>query len=98
MNNVWYMVNVVWYDGQDAFVSKFIGQIEYGEDGTPKLTAESISKIEEYLSGNGEALKFDLLYSMDFDNIVALKNYEYSKEEYEIEQFAAYERFKNLWF
>ena len=102
MKNSWWMINVVWYDGSDAFVSKFIGQMEANEDEDglieETLTDETISKIKEYLSGNGEALKFDPLYSMDFDNIVALKGYENSTSEYEIELFAAYGRFKEMWF
>lgn len=102
MKNSWWMINVVWYDGGNAYVSKFIGQFKTSEDENglikENITSETISKIEEYLSGNGEVLKFDALYPMDFDNITALKNYENSKDEYEIEQFAAYERFKAMWF
>ena len=102
MKNSWWMINVVWYDGSEAYVSKFVGQAEAIEDDlgliTEELTDETINKIKEYLSGNGEALKFDMLYPMDFDNIVALKGNEKSTIEHEIELFAAYERFKSMWF
>lgn len=90
--NEWMMVNVVWYDGSDAFVSKFIIQTER-EGEVTKITKMSTDKIEEYLSGNGELLKIDPLYNVGFDNILALKDY---KDQPELQ--AAYERFKDMWF
>jgi len=93
MNNKWWMCNVVWYDGTDAFVSKFVLQAEDDE-----ITADSRYRVSKYLDGNGEVLKIDPLYPVDFDNIVALKTYENSSLESEIEQFAAYDRFKEMWF
>ncbi len=88
-----WMCNVVWYDGSAAFVSKFILQSEDDE-----ITEDSKRKVRQYLNGNGEVLKIDPLFTVDFDNIVALKTFENSTSEYELEQFAAYDRFKNMWF
>lgn len=62
----WSMNNVVFYDGCDAFVSKFI---------LPKNLSYS-EKVVEILKNysNGEILKIDELYDVNFDNIVALVN------------------------
>ena len=93
------MTNVVWYDGQDAYVSKFIikvDRINPTDDWMP--TVESTGFVGQYLSGNGEILKYDVLHTMEFDNIVALENYKDSKYENEIEQYAAYCRFKEMYF
>lgn len=84
----WYMCNVVWYDGSDAYVSKFVLKVT-----EECVTEESEGLVGQYLNGNGEVLKIDPLYSVDFDNIVALKDY---KEQPELQ--TAYERFKNMWF
>lgn len=99
--NTWYVVNVVWYDGVGAYVSKFILQIERVlRDGYVHLepTSESKHRLEDYLTGNGEVLKYDALYEVDLDNIVAFKNYEKSDLRSEKELFAAYDRFKRMWF
>lgn len=94
---MWYMCNVVWYDGQDAYVSKFVLKADEIND-VVGITEESDRKVRSYISGNGEVLKVDLLYPVDFDNIVALKSYENSHLESEIELYAAYDRFKHMWF
>ena len=93
MKEKFWMVNVVWYDGADAYVSKFI--LKAADEG---ITKESEDKVKSYLEGNGEVLKFDRLYPMEFDNIIALDNYKNSTSEHEIEEYAAYDRFKTLWF
>ena len=91
MKNTWLMVNAVFYDGQNAYVSKFIVK---GDDYDPFITInpDSEARIEEYLSGNGELLKIDILYSVDFDNIIALKD----ADEPELQ--CAYQRFKEMYF
>lgn len=86
----WAMCNVVWYDGQDAFVSKYILQVYMGES-----TQRSNELVEEALQGNGELLKIDVLYPMDFDNIVALAC---DVEPERAEEHRALERFKDMWF
>ena len=96
--NKWYMTNVVWYDGSDAFVSKFILQTDMvctaiGEAEFPDITKESQRKVREYLNGNGEALKFDPLYPVSFDEIVSLRN-----RDDQPELKTAYDRFKEMWF
>lgn len=96
----WVMVNVVFYDGVDAFVAKFIVQAETDTEkiGTTQywsVTKESERKIREYLDGNGEVLKIDPLYDIDFDNIVAI---EQSNEEYKKAEREAVDRFKTMYF
>lgn len=92
MSNKWYLVNVVWYDGCDAFVGKFVLQVEgQGED--LKVTHVSEVLTKKYLDGNGEILKFDPLYPVDLDDILAIKEHHDDKELQ-----AAYDRFKNMWF
>lgn len=90
----WRMCNVVWYNGSDAYVSKFILKAT-GEG----VTEESKKLLDQCIEeGNGEVLKIDPLYYVDFDNIVALKTYEDSNSEYERSLYNAYERFKEMWF
>lgn len=93
--NVWVMCNVVWYDGTDAFVSKFVLQYDRISE---KITKESEGLVGQYLTGNGELLKIDVLYAIDFESIAALKTYKDSKHNTEAELFTAYERFKEMWF
>ena len=99
MNKIWYMMNAVYYDGCNAYVSKFIGQVETNKDTVKTLdstlfevTEETRKKIIGYLNGNGEILKIDPLYPVTFENIVALQNHPNAEEQ------AAYERFKEMWF
>ena len=87
------MTNVVWYDGSDAYVSKFIVEAK-----DYQVTEDSKKKVEDYLSGNGEIVKYDVLHTMEFENIVALENYKDSTYENEIEQYAAYKRFQEMYF
>ena len=86
-NRSWWLTNVVWYDGIDAFVSKFILQCD--EEG---VTQESEGLVGQYLNGNGELLKIDRLYPVDLDNIVAFKDAD------EAELKTAYDRFKQFYF
>jgi len=83
----WWMCNVVWYDGCDAFVSKFILECELGG-----ITEKSEGLLGQELNGNGELLKVDKLYPVDLDNIIALKN---SDKDSDV---VIYNRFKNMWF
>ena len=92
MDKQWYLANVIWYDGCDAFVSKFVVQVDT-VDGERGVTDESKAKLDAYLHGNGEILKIDLLYDVNFDNILAMKDHT-EVPEYQ----AAFERFKNMWF
>lgn len=87
MNN-WSLVNVVWYDGTDAYVSKFILRTE----GHKKLTEESEGLLGQYLSGNGEILKTDILYNLTFENIMAMEN------EEDVEKVTAFNMFKEMYF
>ena len=62
------MYNVIWYDGVDAYVSKFV----------LKTNEEQAEKdLCEFWSTNGYdgvILKIDRLYTVDFEGINALKN------------------------
>ena len=81
------LANVVWYDGVDSFVSKFILETVNNQ-----VTTSARVKVENYLNGNGELLKLDVLYKLSLDNIVALKD---SDDE---EMQVAYERFDIMYF
>ena len=81
------LANVVWYDGVDSFVSKFILETEGGQ-----VTTKARNKVVEYLRGNGELLKLDVLYKLSLDNIVAFKD---SNDE---ELQVAYARFDTMYF
>lgn len=98
----WMLVNVVWYDGEYAYVSKFVMEAEREEDGFGSLVVTDRAKelVENYLSGNGEVLKFDELFSVNLDNIIAYKNVYDDKDnptEYEKECYAAYDRFRKMY-
>ena len=68
MSKEFMLVNVVFYDGQDAFVSKFVLATKDGE-----LTMASRKRVKEYMAGNGEILKIDPQYAVTIDNIMAYK-------------------------
>ena len=61
------LFNVVWYDGYEAYVSKFILEHNDGE-----ITPRTMGKLENYISGNGEILKVDFRYTIDFDTIIEM--------------------------
>ena len=85
--NRWWMCNVVWYDGSDAFVSKFVLKCDIGE-----VTEESEGLVDQYLNGNGELLKIDRLYPVELENIIALKDSELPELQ------KTYDRFKEFYF
>ena len=87
----WVMTNVVFYDGINAYVSKFVIKADEDEPFT-LVNEDSMKKVADYLSGNGEILKVDILYAVDFDNIVALKDAD------DAELRCAYDRFKEMYF
>lgn len=82
------MCNVVWYDGIDAFVSKFI--LEF--DSENSLKEESLKAVQYDLEGNGELLKVDSLYPVNFTNIVAME------KNGTDEQKVAVQRFRRMFF
>lgn len=65
MDNKWYLYNVVFYDGVDAFVSKFVASAD---------ETDARKHIVSYSHGNGEVLKLDKLYPLSFEDIIAMKN------------------------
>lgn len=81
------LVNVVWYDGVDSFVSKFILETEDGE-----VTTKSRNKVIDYLRGNGELLKLDILHSVSLDTIFTYK------DNIDEELQCAYVRFDTMYF
>lgn len=82
------MTNVVWYDGVNAYVSKFI--LEY--DMENNLKDESLKALRYYLEGNGELLKVDSLYPVNFTNIVSME------KNGTDEQKVAVQRFRRMFF
>lgn len=61
--------NVVWYDGVDAFVTKWI---------LPTNEQQAFKDLQHYWNTqgyDGEVLKLDKLYEVSFDNIVSMKQY-----------------------
>ena len=84
----WSIVNVVYYDGTDAYVSKFV--LRTDENGN--VDDESQHRTCKYLRGNGEIVHYDAIRKVNFEEIL------YLKESPEAEYRAAYERFKTMWF
>ena len=79
--NKWNLVNVVVYDGVDAYVSKFVFR---GED-------EKQWRKDFYSMNYDEvALKFDCLYPVSLENILAFKE---DNKTYHI-----YEKFESMYF
>ena len=85
--NHWGLANVVWYDGSNAYVSKFVVKVTDAE-----VSIESQKDIEESIRGNGEVLKFDFLYYMDLENIIALKDADSNDLR------LAFDRFEDMYF
>lgn len=59
--------NVVWYDGVDAYVSKFI---------LKSNPEQAQGDLQDYWNRNGydgEVLKLDYLYSVNLENIFSFK-------------------------
>lgn len=83
------LVNVIWYDGIDAYVSKFI--LPCSSD-NKKVTTAGMKKCKEYMNGNGEILKFDVLYPVTLENINSFGVYG------DNEQKATYDRFSKMYF
>lgn len=81
------LFNVVWYDGYDAYVSKFI--LEH-HDGN--ITPVAMGKLEKYLNGNGEILKVEFRCAIDFDNIIEMNGSTESCDK------SAIDRFKKMYF
>lgn len=82
--NIWAMFNVVWYDGTDAYVTKFVCRT----DENLTITKDSQRLVKAYLDGNGEVLKYDLLYEVVWDNIIAYKDQT---------DASIYQRFVEMW-
>lgn len=59
------MYNVVWYDGCDAYVTKFI---------LPSDEKEAKKGLAKWWEYDGDILKLDMLYYMSLENILALRN------------------------
>ena len=91
MRDRWIMTNVVYYDGCDAYVSKFIIKAD-PDSPFNSILAESEMALEDYISGNGDILKIDPLYTVNLDNIVALKDCD------DEELKCAYARFNEMYF
>lgn len=79
------MYNVVWYDGVDAYVSKYV---------LPQDEKSARNDLQRYwntLGCEGEILKLHCLYGVSFENIIALRN---GNEE----QVRTFTRFEEMYF
>lgn len=76
------MYNVVWYDGLNSYVSKFI--LAWDENKAKK-------DLLEWWDGDGEILKLDRLYGVSLENVIALTNGN-------IEDINTFERFEQMYF
>lgn len=72
-----WLCNVVVYDGCDSFVVKQIVQAENGI-----ITKDSKDRLIMLYKGNADVLKFDLLYPLSLENVIAMKNDEQYKNVY----------------
>ena len=77
------LFNVVWYDGYEAYVSKFILEHHKGN-----ITPSAMSKLEDYLKGNGEILKVDYRFSITFEDITKMIESTESSDKLIIDQFS----------
>lgn len=97
-SKIWMLTNVVWYDSVEAYVSKFILQCD-SDKAYAELTEESKDLVKQYLDGNGEILKYDMLYTLNFENIEAFKTLDKApSDSNDFQYHLAYERFKEMWF
>ncbi len=68
-----YMCNVVNYDGEVAYTSKFVLRVDENDE----VDAESVQLVKDYLSQAGcELLKIYPQNRIYFEEIVALKTHE----------------------
>lgn len=87
MTEKFYLTNVVFYDGVEAYVAKFILRGSNYE-----ISEKSMEMLENYLSGNGEILKVDVLFDVSLENILAFN------EHGDKEQKSAYDRWAKMYF
>lgn len=60
--------NIVWYDGTDAYVSKYILK------SSPEHAQADLQDYWNKKGYDGEVLKLDYLYSVNLENILSLKD------------------------
>lgn len=76
------MYNVVWYDGVEAYVSKFV---------LPDNEKKAKNDLLDWWHYDGEILKLDKLYSVSLENIIALRNGDNFNS-------STFERFEQMYF
>lgn len=64
------LCNVVWYDGRDAFVSKFILETQLVAIGELEPTKEAKEKVQDEIEGNGEILKIDVIRELSLQDVL----------------------------
>ena len=97
MIDTWWMTNVVWYDGENAYVSKFILRYDIHSCMNPQDEVY----IEDYFKGNGEILKYDRCYQIrNLEHINNLASYKDSDSLIERDQelYRAYTRWNEMMF
>lgn len=93
-----YMTNVVWYDGNEANVSKFIIECCEEDDGYVWAFEKSERKVYQYFASDIKVLEIDLLYPMTSEEITALSSLENSSSKDDQQKYSAYERFICGWY
>lgn len=87
------MINVVTYDGTDAYCMKFIAEVEkrYAIDyGADKLivTDDAKERIEKYCGCGGvEPLKFDVKFTVSLEEIVKCGKIGTAEEKTAVDRF-----------
>lgn len=77
------LFNVVYYDGCEAYVNKFILLQDHG-----KIAQESLERLEKYINGNGDILKIDYLYPLSYNNIRAMETSDDKEIKASVDRFA----------
>ena len=91
------IINVITYDGTDAYCMKFIAEMEIftTEDFATRMEATKDAKlrITDYVEGCGaEVIKFDEKYTISLGRLIQLK------ESGTAEEKAAVDRFEKMYF
>ena len=94
------LYNVVYYDGDSAYTTKFILESEETES-DHRMTVDAEEKLDKYMKGNGEVLNVDCkIFHLDLSEISALEHGELiTRFNFPVpDQMAAFGRFNEMYF
>lgn len=94
------LYNVVYYDGDQAYTTKFILESKETES-EHYITADAEEKLDKYMEGNGEVLTVDCkIFHLDLSEITALQEGKLTTRfDFSIpDQMACFERFNEMYF